>query len=72
MGSVKSLSPDAEYIFAVEALDNSQAPLTSATLVWSSGDVHLCLFLFCPIVKTFTINLPKRVELLVLQMCCKI
>lgn len=52
MGSVNSLSPDVEYIFAIEALDNSQAALASATLASSSGDVHLCPFLLCPMVKT--------------------
>lgn len=62
MGSVNSLSPDIEYIFAIEALDNSQAALTSATLVSASGDVHLCLFLFCLMVKT--IKLPERLGLL--------
>lgn len=60
MGSVNSLSPNVEYIFTVEALDNSQVPLRNATLVSSSGDVHLCLF--CFMVKTITINWPKIVE----------
>lgn len=40
MGSVNSLSPDVEYIFEVEALDDSQAPLGSATLTSSSGDLN--------------------------------
>lgn len=43
MGSVNSLSPGVEYTFEIEALDNSQAPLTSASLISSSGDVHLSL-----------------------------
>lgn len=46
MGSVNSLSPGVEYTFEIEALDNSQAPLTSASLISSSGDVHLSLILF--------------------------
>ncbi|XP_056895333.1 fibronectin type III domain-containing protein 7-like, partial [Takifugu flavidus] len=37
MGSVNSLSPGVEYTFEIEALDNSQAPLTSASLISSSA-----------------------------------
>lgn len=70
MGSVNSLSPDIEYIFEIEALDNSQAPLTSATLVSFSGDVHRVYFcsecvsnrthICTPCFTTITINCLKE------------
>lgn len=47
LGSVNSLSPNTIYVFTIQALDNSEGTLSTATTESSTGEVHFCPYLNC-------------------------